>query len=316
MSMVILSAEGVEPIRFDGSQSATGFILRSLSGWLGSTSAKVDLVERAAGDGAHDVQDAQLNYSARTMSVEYRLMPDAPTDRSGLLAMQTRIRCLLHRRVTVQVIDADRDLHATGYVDSIDVQQATQNVNRQFLEGQINIVCPRPELCSTDMQLVQLLPLDSSGAGEGLSYGDQLETHWEGEPNNSVSVLSITPGSQGLEYPINYGRPGGDTRNCGTLTNRGSAQAWPVVSVEGDFPHGVSLQLDGAHTITYALPVAAVAPLTLDWRSRTASVNGADMTKWLTRREFTPVEPGSSVSIVLRSGGTGYVTVRLADTYM
>ena len=65
MSVVILDAGPMGSVQFDGSAQAAGYILRSLTGWLGSTSAKVDLVERSAGDGAHDVMDAQILYSAR-----------------------------------------------------------------------------------------------------------------------------------------------------------------------------------------------------------------------------------------------------------
>ena len=81
MSVVILDAGPMGVVQFDGSAAAAGYILRSLTGWLGSTSAKVDLVERSAGDGAHDVMDAQILYSARTVSVEYpHTQPAAPAD--------------------------------------------------------------------------------------------------------------------------------------------------------------------------------------------------------------------------------------------
>ena len=316
MSVVILDAGPNGVVQFDGSAAAAGYILRSLTGWLGSTSAKVDLVERSAGDGAHDVVDAQILYSARTVSVEYRLLPYGADDRSTLLAMQTRIRSLLHRQIRVRVVDADHDLTATGYVDSIDVEHGTQNVNRQFLTGQINIVCPRPELCSTDMQLVQLLPLDGANEGEGLRYGDKLETWGEGEPNNSVSVLSITPGDRGLSYPIDYGDAALDGRNRGTLTNHGSSPAYPLITAEGNWPQGIDLQIDGRYTLLYELPVSAGASVALDFRSRTASVNGTDVTRHLTQRGFAPVEPGSSVDVVLRSTGDGFVSVSMADTWM
>lgn len=316
MSVVILDAGPNGVVQFDGSAAAAGYILRSLTGWLGSTSAKVDLVERSAGDGAHDVMDAQILYSARTVSIEYRLLSDGADDRSTLLAMQTRVRSLLHRQIRVRVVDADHDLTAVGYVDSIDVEQGAQNITRQFLTGQINIVCPRPELCSTDMQLVQLLPLDGANEGEGLRYGDKLETYWTGTPNNSVSVLSITPGDQGLSYPINYGDAALDGRNRGTLTNHGSSPAYPMVTVQGDFPHGIDLQINGQHKLRYELPISAAAPVLLDFRSRTASINGTDVTRHLTQRGFAPVAPGASVDVVLRSSGDGFVTVSMADTWM
>ena len=72
MSIVTLSATGVPDAVIDGSADARGMILRGLSGWLGTPAAKVDLTERLVGDGAHDVQDAQVLYSARTVTIEYR----------------------------------------------------------------------------------------------------------------------------------------------------------------------------------------------------------------------------------------------------
>ncbi len=166
------------------------------------------------------------------------------------------------------------------------------------------------------MQLVQLLPLDGANEGEGLRYGDKLETYWTGTPNNSVSVLSITPGDRGLSYPIDYGAAALDGRNRGTLTNHGSSPAYPVVTVEGSWPHGIDVQINGQYSLHYELPISAAAPVVLDFRSCTASINGVDVTRHLTQRGFAPVAPGSSVDVVLRSSGDGFVTVSMADTWM
>ena len=89
MSIVTLSASGVQDAVIDGSASAHGMILRGLSGWLSSPDAKVDLTERLAGDGAHDVQDAQILYAARTVTIEYRLLADTAHDRNQVLDMHS-----------------------------------------------------------------------------------------------------------------------------------------------------------------------------------------------------------------------------------
>lgn len=321
MSVVTLSADGVEPVVFDGSQEASGFILRGLSGWLGTSSAKVDLVERAAGDGAHDVMDAQILYAARTVSVDYRLLPAGSADRDGLLAMQAMIRRMLHRTMVVRVQDAGSDLTATGYVDSIDVPQTAQNVNRQYMEGQINIVCPRPELLSTQEQAVQLI-CDRLDLGRGgLSYNPAgMLTRWEGEPNNSVSVLTVDTleGTRGLRYPLTYRIYDDETdSSTGMIRNAGTSRAYPVFEVCGDLPDGIDLVFPGTGLqLACAHAIHPGTPLILDSRTRTASIHGRDVSDTLINRGFPTIQPASSLAMRVHTLGDGWVNVTSHDTYM
>ena len=281
MSIVTLSATGVQDAVIDGSAAARGMILRGLSGWLGSPAAKVDLTERLVGDGAHDVQDAQILYSARTVTVEYRLLADTAHDRNQVLDMQSHLRTFLHRTVRVRVQDNAHELYCEGYVDSIDTEQTTQNVNWQFLTGQIVIVCPRPELLSSLERGCQLQCASLENGSGGLSYNPQedfLATRWEGEPNNSVSVLFDTlEGDEGIHYPLTYYLDDDDAAasNTGVVINDGSSRAYPVFRVHGPMPDGVDLEFPGTGLrLQCSLPVYAGSPLILDSRTRTASVNG------------------------------------------
>ena len=323
MSIVTLSAPGVQDAVIDGSASARGMILRGLSGWLGSPSAKVDLTERLVGDGAHDVQDAQILYSARTVTIEYRLLADTPHDRGQVLDMHADLRMFLHRTVRVRVQDDAHDLYCEGYVDSVDTEQATQNMNWQYLTGQIVIVCPRPDLLSSLERGCQLQCASLENGSGGLSYNPQddfLAASGEGEPNNSVNVLFGTlEGDEGIHYPLTYYLDDDETAasNTGVVANAGSSRAYPVFRVHGPMPDGVDLEFPGTGLrLQCSLPVYAGSALILDSRTRTASVNGVDVSETLISRGFPTIPSHGGLSLLLRTAGGGWVDVESHDTYI
>lgn len=317
MSVVTISASGLRAINFDGSQDAKRYILRGLHGWLDSTASKTQIVERQAGDGAHAINQ-HVWYEARTVTIEYRLMPDGMHDRGGLLAMQAAIRAYLHHEVTIRVQDADSDLYCQGYIDHIEVEQSVQNINRQYMNGQIVMICPSPQLLSTSEQQFQLIPRSMSGIG--LSYGEGLVTWWTGEPNNSPSVCAERPTNTGLAYPLDYGdSEQSEGRVRGIFENHGSSPAYPMVIVQGDWPHGVAFTLTDGHDtyqLAYNNTIEMNAPLALDFSRCAAIVDNTDMSRFLTKRAFPPVPEFGSLGIVLRSEGTGYVQCLCNDTYM
>lgn len=323
MSIVTLSAPGAQDAVIDGSASARGMILRGLSGWLGSPSAKTDLTERLVGDGAHDVQDAQILYSARTVTIEYRLLADTAHDRNQVLDMQADLRTFLHRTVRVRVQDDAHDLYCEGYVDRVDTEQAAQNMNWQYLTGQIVIVCPRPELLSSLERGCQLQCASLETGSGGLSYNPQddfLAASGEGEPNNSVNVLFGTlEGDEGIHYPLTYYLDDDETAasNTGVVTNAGSSRAYPVFRVHGPMPDGVDLEFPGTGLrLQCSLPVYAGSALILDSRTRTASVNGVDVSETLISRGFPTIPPQGGLSLLLRTVGGGWVDVESHDTYI
>ena len=303
-----LSAEGVEPVRFHGSGTldALGLTGDGITGWYSMPAVKVDATARGQGDGGHDIAEDTIMYASRTVTLHWNANS---ADRAGVLALTDLIRRFAHRLVRLRVVDADSDTYCEG--GYLAMKQASVYRHAMVEPSSTTIVFERPERLATTAQLFQLLPLD--GQGQGLFYG---ETYWTGTPNNSVSVLSITPGSGGLVYPVNYGRPGGDGRNRGVLENHGTSRAYPRLTVVGDFPQGVRLLLGDGAIIEYTQPVTVGAPLSLDFRSRTARIDGRDMSRWLSHRGFSPVKARSSMSIVLKSEGEGYVTCLTHDTYM
>lgn len=306
-----LSAEGVDPVRFHGSGTldALGLTGDGITGWYSMPAVKVDATARGQGDGGHDIAEDTIMYASRTVTLHWNANS---ADRAGVLAMTDLIRRFAHRLVRLRVVDADSDTYCEG--GYLAMNQASVYRHAMVEPSSVTIVFERPERLATNAQLFQLLPLD--GQGQGLSYGDRLETYWTGTPNDSVSVLSVTPVSDGLAYPVCYGRPGGDGRNRGVLENHGTSRAYPQLSVVGDFPQGVRLLLGDGAIIEYTQPVTVGAPLSLDFRSRTARIDGRDMSRWLSHRGFSPIKARSSMSIVLKSEGEGYVTCLTHDTYM
>lgn len=303
MSIVMLNAADTEPVSFDGSQMATRYILRALSGWLGSPDAKVNLVERANGDGAHDVPASTISYAARTVSVEYRLLPRDAHGRDELLAMQDSVRAFLHKHVRVRVRDETMDTYCDGYVAQLTMGENVQNVNRQTQTGTIDIVCARPEILSTQVQSGQMLPSQVNVGGGGLSY--------------NPSELTTLAGTSGLRYPLTYMTVERiEQPNQVTLVNRGTSDAYPVFVCNGPMPDGVDLVVEGTGLWLRCSQPVYGTPLVLDSRSRTATVGGLDVSRTLVSRGFPVVPAGGSITVTLRTTGTGWVDASMHDTWM
>ena len=103
---------------------------------------------------------------------------------------------------------------------------------------------------------------------------------------------------------------------AGLLRNDGSSRAYPVFTCNGPFPNGVALDFPSLNaSIECAQPVYGV-PLVLDCRARSATVGGLDVSRRLKSRGFPSVVPGGTLSVVLRTGGSGWVDCSVHDTYM
>lgn len=289
MSTVILSAGG-HSVTLRGDYTAQSTALTSLQGWYETPDPKVTITERGQGDGAHDLMPDSIMYDQRTVTIGYRILAD--DSRMDALAQLAKLDRYTHRIVTVRVIDEGQDTYITGYYQR-SLDQTTQNLPWQDITGAITIVAPRPERLAWTPYRVQLHA--ASTGDTGLRYGN---------------------GNTGLQYPLAYGERAVDARNVGTLLNQGSSRAYPVLTVNGWFDAGVIIDFPGTGCyLRYSQPVGS-APLVLDSRSRTATVGGLDVTRYLSSRGFPVVEPYSSVSAVLLSGGSGWVTCEVRDTYM
>lgn len=272
----------------DSSDRGLYITANGVEGWDTLPDAKVELHERGQGDGAHDVPETDILYSARTVTVHYEAVGYS---RADLLSLMRRINTAAHRSCRLRMVDGDEDTYCEGYV----AQMGRDSQWNPLLENNLTLhfVCPRPERLAWDARRFQLVP--AWDAGLGLSYGNR---------------------NAGLAYPLSYGRSASGSRNVGVLVNGGSSRAFPTFTVNGPFPDGVRLDFPGLGAgLEFSQPVGVV-PLVVDCRSRTASVGGLDVTRHLTRRGFPVVPAGGSVSVSLQSAGSGWVDCLVRDTWM
>lgn len=271
-------------------------------------------MERGNGDGAHDVPESVIDYASRTVQVHVAAMGG---DRGETLREWDKVRQFAHRMVRLRLVDDIRD----AYVEGMFQLEGPAEWEKDWMQGVFTVVCNRPEILATIPSTGQLLPVDAGGRGQGgLSYNQKLlSTHWEGEPNNSVSVLKYPDlsGTKGLRYPLTYAGPRTSLQsNQLVLENRGTSRAYPVFTCNGPMPDGVDLVVEGTGLwLKCAQPVYG-EPLILDSRSRTASVGGLDVSRTLEQRGFPVVEPGGSITVTLRTAGTGFVNALVRDTWM
>lgn len=253
-----------------------------IEGWWGAPDLKVDVTERASGNGAHDVASDSILYATRTITVNFDAIGDA---HSEILEAITRVSRANGLPVKFRVVDDNSDTFVSGYVRS----EFGATWNNRYQTGTLTIICPRPERLAWNPLQTQLFPV--SVMQGGLKY------------NNGT----------GLKYPLTYGTAG-TASNVALLLNQGSAKAYPVLTVTGPFPNGIQIQWDGS-ALQYDGAIGAV-PLTLDSRSQTASMGGVDVSRNLSRRDFPVVPAAGSVSLRLMSAGSGWVTAVCRDTFI
>lgn len=312
-----LSTNGVPPVRFEcepGEGARLYFLEEGITGWYSTPDLKVSTVERGSGDGAHDIPESCIDYATRTVQAHIAAMGG---NRAETLRLWDSVRRFSHRNVRLRLVDDERD----AYVEGMFQLEGPAEWDGEFMQGVLTVVCNRPEILAAQPQTGQLLPVDTAGRGQGgLSYNQKLlSTHWLGEPNNSVSVLKYPDlsGTKGLRYPLTYAGPHTSLQsNQLVLENHGTSRAYPVFTCNGPMPNGVDLVVEGTGLWLKCSQPVYGEPLILDSRSRTASVGGLDVSRTLEQRGFPVVEPGGSITVTLRTAGTGFVNVLVRDTWM
>lgn len=268
------------------SPAKTGLFVsdEGIDGWDSSPDAKVSMTEMQTGDGAHAIQEQDVLYSARTVTIGFTAHGSSRSETVGLIRS---LSAACHHIVTLRVVDADDDTWATGYVQpGVDARWW-----REWATGTLTVVCADPRRYSTEAHRLQMLP-STYGTSGGLSYGE----------------------GGGLVYDLTYGEFEGTLQNVATLVNAGTSTAYPTVTVNGTVYPGLTVSHDSG-SVTYSQQVGGV-PLVLDSLTRTASVGGLDVSRNLTSRGFPTVPAGGSVTLRLLATGSGWATVEWHDTYV
>lgn len=257
-----------------------------IEGWLSTPALKTDVIERAWGNGAHDVSESDITYAARTVTIHLDVIA---TGRDQLLQLARTISSFAGHLVRFRVQDDSEDTFVEGYLRP---EYGTE-WSEQILAGTITVVCPRSERLSWSVQRGQMWAAGMTAGG--LSYGDR---------------------GRGLTYPLTYGVDASGEKNMLLLRNNGTSRAYPVLTASGDWPDGVLVMWGQDQALEWQGSVWLGVPLTLDCRTQTASMGGVDVSRNLVKRDFPRIEPNGSLLLRLLSAGSGWVSCETRDTYV
>lgn len=261
----------------------TARTIEALDGWYSTPDTKVESTERQSGHGAFNITDDMVLYSARTVTIDLVALG---ADRAEVMGIMERVQRMAGQMVRLRVADADRDTYATGYIEL--GWDAARYSNART--GTITVVCPDPRRYATEAHTAQMAPGVSTGGG-----------------------LVFDGSGCMLVNPVTFYGDSENGNTC-TLENGGTSTAYPVIIISGRWPDGVTISHGGGQ-LAYGAAINWQT-VELDCLSRTASINGVDVTRNLTSRGFPTVEPGETVRLSCMSAGTGGIEVSVRDTYI
>lgn len=276
--------KGGEVVRLGGDGSG-GINVRTIKGWWSTPDSKVSMTARESGDGSHDVDPSAVFYASRTVTIECEVQG------KNRVEVEERMKSLLamaHGLVGLRIVDEKSDTFVEGFVT---VETKAGKATRNAEDMTVTVRCPRPERLSTNTAVGFMNP-SAQGFG-GLVYDSGV-----------------------LRYPLTYGVGAESVKSTCTVTNAGTSEAFPVIYASGNMPQGFTLtnQDDGSQLV-FSQPVGS-AVVVIDCRSRTASVNGVDVTRNVIQRNFPTVAAGGSLTLSLNAEGNGTIEVAVRDTYI
>ncbi|MDD6565953.1 MAG: hypothetical protein PUF11_04090 [Parafannyhessea umbonata] len=274
---------GGPTVRLEADKEA-GLMLGTVAGWYGTPSAKVDMTERAGGDGSFPVSADGILYSARTVTLGVCASGDTYAE---MVERMGEVGALSGRMVELIIDGDDGATYATGYVQA----EWDEGPMAPMDTGTLTIVCPDPRRYGTTPHRAYLSPGASAGA-----------LAWHADAPH------------GLAWPLSYG-DGGAVANVATLRNEGTSAAYPTITASGDMDGLVITDTATGAQLAWDGHVGA-QPVTLDCLSRAASVAGVDASRLLSSRGFPSVPPGGEVTLALSATGSGTVCVEWRDTYI
>ena len=148
---------------------------------------------------------------------------------------------------------------------------------------------------------------------------DESTYYYTDSDGGTIELYEYTQyAANGLVYDLTYGDVSSETGTTGTVTNNGSAVAYPIVTAYGQFDEGLTIYMitgGDRYEVSYDANVSGT-PIIFDYRTRQVTCAGLDRSMHLTAREFAGVAPGSSANFNLQADGSGYVEVEIHDTYI
>ena len=258
-------------ITFDD-QSVDGFHLSKLVGWYDAPAARFDADDRPQGDGKF--RQKRVYRSARVVSVEGSWTGSSVTDayaaREQLMAVQASGA---ESSFTV----ADPLGVRSSSVSLTTAPTADDGLYQPFFKFAFDVVAPDP-----------------------VKYGQA----------QSQTTPVPTP-SSGLVWPLGSSSPyfnWGTAGNTGqiSLTNAGTAQSWPSLTVAGGLSGGFILTwVPTGDQLIYSVPIPDGSSVNLNSRTGRATMNGAsDVTGFLTTSNWWSLAAGQTGLVQFTPVGT------------
>ena len=277
---------GNERVRLTAS-SASSLLLCTVDGWYGTPQTKVQLSERTMGHGAY-VPAEPILYAARTVTLG--VVADAQTN-AEVAAVMDSLSAFAGKMCRIAISDSGApETEAHGYVEV----EWDRGPYMTACKGTVTIVCPDPRRYSTQAQTAYMNPAASSDSG--LLYS----------------------GSGTLMLPLAYSGKTETGSGTATVANRGTATAYPIITCYGSMGHISIRSTTGTGTLSYNGWAGPNAPVVLDCLSRTATVNGVDVTRNLVQRTWPSIPAGGSITLscTAKTSGSAYIKVESHDTYI
>lgn len=249
--------------------SFNGLGFTSLDGWDDLTDDKSPVEERAQGHGAFDTEEAFR--SARVMKLVAFVA--AADFRAAQRARQELAALFARNRILMRVTD---DFSSSWRWVRIARATLPRTSSNKF-SYTIDIVAVDP-----------------------FRYED-------GQPDETGLPTAGTGHMWPMTWPIWWGEPGDPGRL--TLSNEGTARAWPVFMVHGGTGEGFELEEVGTgRIIRFAQTLLVGSTAVVNSQDGTVLVDGVSRSTFLTRRDWFSVGPGETVQVQFRALGITYGT--------
>jgi hypothetical protein len=85
--------------------------LTGIAGWYATPDPKITVTSRGQGDGGHDIAASDILYSARVVTISYRVLAG---DRHEALDLLAQLDRAVHGLVTCRVTDQGQDTQCVG----------------------------------------------------------------------------------------------------------------------------------------------------------------------------------------------------------
>lgn len=249
--------------------SFDGLGFTSLDGWDDLTDDKSAVEERAQGHGAFDTEEAFR--SSRVMKLVAFVA--AADFRAAQRARQELAAVFARNRILMRVTD---DFSSSWRW--VRVARATL-----------------PRISSSKfVYTVDIVAVDPYRYEDGVPVETGLPTAGTGH---------MWP----MKWPISWGKPGATGRL--TLSNVGSAEAWPSFEVHGGLVGGFELEQVGTgRIIRFAQTLLVGSTAVIDSQNGTVLVDGVSRSTFLTRRDWFSIAPGSTSQVQFRALGDTFGT--------